>query len=643
MKDILIGTAGHIDHGKTTLLKALTGIDTDRLAEEKRRGISIDIGFAHMQLGPQRLGFIDVPGHEKFVKNMLTGMGGIQMVLLVVAADESIMPQTIEHFEICKLLEISRGVVVLTKKTLVEKELLPLVKLEVEELLRGSLLEGSPIIPVDSISGEGIEELKRILSKEIRKSETNTAPSQDEHRVFRFPIDRVFTIRGFGTVVTGTPWGKTLHEREMITVHPTGKTAKIRGIEIFNNKSDSTKSQQRTALNLSKVRTEELRRGMVITHTNTLLPSHTIDAMVQLLPSAPVISRAGTTIRFHHCTEELIGRIFPLGGTELKPGCSMLAQLRLEGQTICCPKEHFILRRYSPLGTIGGGIVLDNRPKKHRKKNLENITTDLKKLWLMWEAKDPKIDQSLVEYFVKLRGVSGITLPQLVARTGFLPEYLIALLKDADSIVRVAQEPPLSVSITNFEKLKEHLIELLLDFHQNHTTVKGLQLEELKERLMSKSSASYFHYLIDLLQNEGKIQVKESIVSLQGKEVTLTAEQEEIKQAILVLVREREFQMPSLSDTIHQLSFDADQIRQVFYFLIQIGDLVWINENLVVADNHIKDLKKRLKELFPSGQRFTIGQFKEVFNISRKYAIPLLEYLDRERVTQRVQNERLVR
>ena len=643
MQDVIVGTAGHIDHGKTTLLKALTGIDTDRLAEEKRRGISIDIGFAHMQLGPHRVGFIDVPGHEKFVKNMLSGVGGIQMILLVVAADESVMPQTVEHFEICKLLEIPRGVVALTKKTLVEEELLPLVELEVRELLRGSLLEGAPVIAVDSVSGEGIEELKDILSEQIRKSEQDTAPSQGDHHVFRLPIDRVFTIRGFGTVVTGTPWGSTLRQGERVTVHPSAKTAKVRGIEIFNQKSDSASSQQRTALNLNGVQTEELQRGMMVTHTNTLVPSHTIDAMVQLLPSAPQVLKAGSIIRLHHCTEELIGRIFPLEGTELRPGCSMLAQLRLEGRTVCCAKDHFILRRYSPLRTIGGGIVLDNSPKRHRKKDLVKITPELKKLWSMWRAKDSKIDSALVEYFVKLQDVSGMTLPRLVARTGFLPEYLLALLKGIDSIVLVPQEPLLSVFKPALEKLKEHLIELLSNFHERHTLAAGFQREELKERLMGKAPAPYFQYLLDLLQNEKKIQVNSSIVSLSGKEVTLTSEQQKIRKAILEFIADRELQTPNLSKLIRRLPFDSDQIQQVFHFLIRRGELIRVNVDLVVAQDQIKALRKRLKAFFPPGQSFTVGQFKEVFRISRKYAIPLLEYLDRQRVTQRVQDKRLVR
>ena len=643
MQDVIIGTAGHIDHGKTTLLKALTGIDTDRLAEEKRRGISIDIGFAHMQLGPRRVGFIDVPGHEKFVKNMLAGIGGIQMVLMVVAADESVMPQTVEHFEICKLLEIPTGVVALTKKTLVEKELLSLVELEVRELLRGSLLEGAPVIAVDSVSGEGIEELKDILSEQIRKSEQHAAPSQDDHHVFRLPIDRVFSIRGFGTVVTGTPWGSTLRQGEMVTVHPSAKTAKVRGIEIFNQKSDSAKSQQRTALNLSGVQTEELRRGMVVSHTNTLVPSHTIDAMVQLLSSAPQVFKAGSIIRLHHCTEELIGRIFPLEGAALRPGCSMLAQLRLEGRVVCCPKDHFILRRYSPLRTIGGGVVLDSSPRRHRKKDLVEITPELKKLWSIWEAKDPMVDPAFLEYYVKLQGTSGMTLPQLVARTGFLPEYLLTLLKGADSIVLIPQEPLLSVFKPALEKLKEQLMELLSDFHARHTLAAGLQREELKERLMSKAPSAYFQYLLDLLQNEKKIQVNASIVSLSGKEVTLTAEQQKIRKSILELIADRELKTPSLSELIRQLPFDSDQIQQMFHFLIHCGELIRVNEDLVVAQAQIKALQRRLKELFPPGQSFTVGQFKEAFKISRKYAIPLLEYLDRQRVTQRIQDRRLVR
>ena len=429
MKDIIVGTAGHIDHGKTTLIKALTGIDTDRLEEEKRRGISIEIGFAHMQLGDSRVGFIDVPGHEKFVKNMLAGIGGIDLVLLVVAADESVMPQTIEHFQICKLLEIPRGVIAITKKHLVEEELLALVEAEVRELVEGSLLEKAPIVAMDSVSGEGVELLKKTLLEEIGKSQQDITTARRSHQIFRLPVDRIFTIKGFGTVVTGTPYAGVLKKGDAVTVYPTLKTGKVRGIEIFNQEADLAMAGQRTALNLSGLEREDLNRGMVISGSNALAPSSMFDAVVHLLPTAPKGLKDRSAIRFHHGSAELIGRIHPLESDQLLPGKSMLVQFRVQSPTVCCPKDHFILRRYSPMTTIGGGVILDGAPKKHRQKDLPNILPGLRKLWSMLTEQDPGLDSALVEYFVKLHRFSGVSLSDLAARTGFLENYLLDLLK----------------------------------------------------------------------------------------------------------------------------------------------------------------------------------------------------------------------
>ncbi len=642
MKDIIVGTAGHIDHGKTTLLKTLTGIDTDRLEEEQRRGISIDIGFAHMQLGDYRVGFIDVPGHEKFVKNMLAGIGGIDLVLLVVAADESIMPQTIEHFQICKLLEIPRGVIAITKKHLVEEDLLSLVEEEIRELVEGSPLEKAPIVAMDSVSGEGLALLKEALLEEIGKSQQDITAARRSHQIFRLPVDRIFTIKGFGTVVTGTPFAGVLKKGEAVTVYPTLKTGKVRGIEIFNQNANLAMAGQRTALNLSGLEREDLNRGMVVSGSNALASSSMIDAIVHLLPTAPKELKDRSAIRFHHGSAELIGRIHPLENDQLRPGESILVQFRLQSPTVCCPKDHFILRRYSPMTTIGGGVILDGTPPKHRKKDLPDILPELKKLCSMLTEQDPRLDSAFVEYFVRLHRFSGVSLPNLVARTGFLENYLLDLLKELDSVVLISQQPLLAVFRPDLEEFKTKITQFLADFHSRNPLIVGVPREELKERFFGKSANSYFTFVLNQMENAKKIQIKGSTVSLQGQQLVLNPEQDQAKEHILRMIQKRDLQPPTLEELLKILPYDHSQIRDMYYFLLQQGELIRVSENIVLSPGRITFLQSRLKESFPSGCTFTVPEFKDLFGISRKYAIPFLEFLDRNRITRRIGDKRVM-
>ena len=642
MCTVIVGTAGHIDHGKTTLLKALTGIDTDRLEEEKRRGISIDIGFAHMKLGSTPVGFIDVPGHEKFVKNMLAGIGGIHLVLLVVAADESVMPQTIEHFQICKLLEIPRGIIAITKKSLADEELLSVVEAEVRELVAGSPLEKAPVVAVDSVSGEGVEILKKKLRQEVENSEHAAMAVESTHRVFRLPIDRVFTIRGFGTVITGTSYTGVLKKGESVTIYPAGKSGKVKSIEIFNEQSDTAVAGRRAALNLSGVEKEDLSRGMVISRSNAFSPSSMVDAIIHLLPSAPKSLKNRGAIRFHHGSAELIGRVHLLEEEELSPGHTCLAQLRFQSSTLCCPRDHFILRRYSPMTTIGGGIILDVNPRKHHQKDLSDVVPQLKKLWSALKEKNQDIDSIFVDYFARSHRQAGISLVDLVARTGLLEDHLLDLLQKLDSIVLIRQEPVWAVHKTDLEVLKDQIVEFLGQFHSGYPLATGISREELREKFFSRAPNSHFQFVLKNLEGEEKIQTSSSFVSLYGRQVTLNSEQEKLKAGILQLFNGKGLQPPTLDEILKEFSQDTRSIQDLYYFLLQQGELVRVSTNVVVAADQITALKARLKDSFPSGNTFSVTEFKELFKISRKYAIPFLEYLDRERVTRRTGDKRLV-
>ena len=642
VKELIIGTAGHIDHGKTTLIKALTGIDTDRLQEEKRRGITIDIGFAHMTLGSYRLGFIDVPGHEKFVKNMLAGIGGIHLVLLVIAVDESIMPQTREHFEICKLLKISGGVVVLSKKREVESELLWVVEQETRELIEGSFLENAPIIAVDSLAGEGLNELKTALFKECERIGSKISSSQHITRVFRLPIDRVFTMRGFGTIVTGTPCSGQLNKNQMVQAYPSIKTGKIRGIEIFNERMDLAKKGQRTALNVSGLEKLDLQRGMVLSRPHTFHPSFMFDAALRLLDSAPRLLKTRSPVRLHHGSGEWVGRVYLLEGIELKAGHSALVQLRLDTPGLWCPADRFILRSYSPVTTIGGGTILDNSPVKHAKKDMPNVVAELRKLQKSAELETPTMNARLVEYLVKLSGYVGIDLRQLVARTGFLEEYLLEILVGLDCTVLVNQEPQLAVHRPDLDELKKRILSFLAAFHSAKHLSIGVSREELKKRFLKRGSHFYFQFVLSLLANERKIQVSASTVSLYGRQVELSPSQQRIQEEILRVMDENPWQPPTQNELFRRLACPPEEARNIYYFLLQQNELIRISSDLALPAHQLKLLKDKLIKSIPRGQTFTVAEFKNLLNVSRKYAIPFLEFLDREKTTRRVGDKRIV-
>lgn len=640
MKDLIVGTAGHIDHGKTALVQALTGINADRLQEEQRRGITIDIGFAHLELGPYRVGFIDVPGHERFVKNMLAGIGGIQLVMLVVAADESVMPQTVEHFQICRLLEIPRGIVVLTKRDLVDEELLLVVEEEVRELTAGSFLETAPVVAVDSLSGRGIDQLRQTLLREI---EALAQRSEDwsEQRIFRLSIDRVFSVRGFGTVVTGSPYSGTVGREDPVAVFPSGKTGKIRGIETFKEKVDRAGVGQRTALNLTGLERQDLERGMVLAAPGSVRPSSMLDVRIEVLPDPGVPLKHRSPIRFHHGSAELLGRIYLLEERALEPGRPAWAQIRLQAPAVCMPGDHFVLRRYSPLTTIGGGIVLDNSPPKHRRRDLSHLLPRLAGLYDAFRAGPEQASRALVRFLVERRKAAGVDLSSLVQQTGLKPECLLRLVEGEEDLVVVPQDPPLLVARSHLDQLARRLVEFVGTYQQEHPLSPGVPREELKERFLNNGSNPYFQFLLARLEKEQKLQSRGSVVTLFGKEIQLEPEQEEIRGQLLSLVEEAAFQPPTLEELTAHLPYPPEKVRQLYFFLIQQGSLVKISEGIVVSARQLERLKERLQKEFPPGSPFTVPQFKQLFDISRKYAIPYLEYLDRNRVTRRSGDERV--
>jgi selenocysteine-specific elongation factor len=640
MQDFIVGTAGHIDHGKTTLLHALTGINADRLKEEQRRGITIDIGFAHLQLGDKRIGFVDVPGHEKFVKNMLAGIGGIQFVLLVIAADESVMPQTVEHFQICQLLEIPSGVIVLTKKNQVEEDLLPLVEEEVQALVVGSFLENAPVVAVDSLTGEGLEDLKESLVNSLETVKP-TVLSVCDKQVFRFPIDRVFSLQGFGTVVTGTPSSGEYRTGQVIEAYPAGKRSKVRGIQVFGEQQERAMEGQRTALNLTSLNKEDLGRGMVLSEPGFFEPSHMLDVHIQLLKNSPAPLKDGAPVRFHHGSGEEVARLYLPGKEEMKPGSRGIAQLRFGSPVVVCPLDHFILRRYSPMTTIAGGIVLDNNPRKHGKKPPPSILEDLQEVVRLWHGGSSDTPKALIHYYIVQAGTEGLDLHQLGSRTGFTRKALQGILSEIEDISIVPQDPNLAVSSLAIQDLQEQIVGFIKRHHQKHPLSQGAAKEELKTQFMKRAKAGYFQYVMADLVERGIVDESGATVSLQGREVQLDSDQEEHIVRILEEFPTNRIQAPSITALEHKLG-DPERTRTLIHHLLQNGRLVRITAELLLSTEQVEWMEKTLRERFSQGDGFSVADFKDLFGLSRKYAIPFLEFLDRRKVTRRVVNQRII-
>ena len=632
MKSVIVGTAGHIDHGKTALVKALTGIDADRLEEEKRRGITIDIGFAHLELPapngePLRLGFVDVPGHERFVRNMLAGVGGIDLVLLVIAADESIKPQTREHFDICRLLGVRRGITVLTKSDAVDPEMLDVVRLEVEEFLRGSFLDSahSPIVAVSSLTGAGFPELKQALAQVAAE-----VPAKDSNALARLPIDRVFTMKGFGTVVTGTLVAGTIRKEDELEVFPGGKRVRVRGVQVHGETAEQAIAGQRTALNLAGVSVEELARGVMLAPANTFRETQRIDVSLALLPSAkPLKNRA--RVHLHAYTSESVAEVALYGEKAVKPEENAYAQLRTNVRTLLLPGDRFIVRQFSPVVTIGGGVVLDASPQARAKKDV--VLPFLKIL-------DHGSAESAVRARIARNGHEGLTLAQLTAETGWRQarvESLLAAPLQQKSVLKLGEHYLHRPAV---EGLQLFILGTLEDFHKNNPLVAGISKEELRK--IVRSSPGIFDALVNIMLLEKKLELAGDLVRLPGRGVVLKDEEAESKKIIEQAFSSVGLQVPALYNVLAGLKLDKARAQKIVTLLLRDKILIKISDELVFHQSALQQLRAQLAAYKSKSPRIDVGKFKELTGVSRKYAIPLLEYLDRERVTKRVGDERMI-
>jgi selenocysteine-specific elongation factor len=630
-KHIIVGTAGHIDHGKSALVEALTGTHPDRLEEEKRRGITIDLGFAFLKLGDVTLGFVDVPGHERFVRNMLAGAGGIDLVLLVVAAEEGIKPQTREHFDICRLLCIRRGIIALTKVDLVEPDALGLRRLEIEEFVRGSLLESAPIVSVSARTGEGIEELKRQL---LLVAEA--VPARDLSQYPRLPIDRVFAMKGFGTVVTGTLISGTLRAEQEVEVLPVGKRLRLRGLHSGGQPVAQSEAGQRTAVNLAGVSIEEIQRGMVLASPGLFRATQRMDARLSLLSSSrPLKNRS--RVHFHQGTAETVASVELLDCEELRPGGSALAQLRLAEPVFVLPRDRFIIRQFSPVVTIGGGMVLDALASRHKHGDKEVIQL----LGVMEHGRNEDILAALTE---EMPG--GLALPEVIARTGWREQEIGARAKalSAAGMIRIVSEEPLVVASTRqFLSLCDRILAEVDAFHAANPLTQGIAKQELRARAAARVLPEMFRAALDELIRTKKVSMAGDLVQRAGREVALSPEELRAKEQISGEFEIAGLAVPAVTDVFAKLHVDAKRAQKLLQILLREKALVKITEELVFHRSAIDKLRGILaKYKNEHGERLPIGAFKELTGVSRKYAIPLLEFLDRERLTRRIGDERVI-
>jgi selenocysteine-specific elongation factor len=624
MKSIVVGTAGHIDHGKTALVKALTGIDADRLEEEKRRGITIDLGFAHMDLpaadgGTLHLGFVDVPGHERFVRNMLAGVGGIDLVLFVIAADESIKPQTREHFDILQLLGVSRGITVLTKSDAIDPETLDVVRLEVEEFLRGTFLEAprAPIVAVSSLTGAGVDELKRAIA-----TAAGNVQARNSEALARLPIDRVFSMKGFGTVVTGTLISGTIRRDEELEVFPDGERVRVRGVQVHGHDADKAMAGQRTAVNLAGANTAGLARGMMLAPPDTFAATNVIDVKIRLLASAARSLKHQSRVHFHCNTMETVAEIVLHEKKDIARGTEVLARLKLRAAALLLPGDRFIIRQFSPVITIGGGVVLDAAPTSRKflpDRNLEIFAgIDRAKKILARIAR---------------RSFHGITIADLVKesswRRGTIESAITGL--QTRQVIRVGE---VLLSSAAWEGIKMQMVSALDEFHRRNPLVGGINKGEL--RAQAGASEVVFQAILQQLVQERRLAVSGDLVSLAGRGVVMKDEEAESKKKIEDAFAAAALKVPALNEVLAGLKIDKVRAQKIVTLLLRDKVLTKVSDELVFHRSALEDLRKRVSAHKAKSATIDVATFKELTGVSRKYAIPLLEYLDRERVTKRV-------
>jgi selenocysteine-specific elongation factor len=635
MKHIVVGTAGHIDHGKSTLVHALTGIDPDRLKEEKERGITIELGFASTTIDDTTVAFVDVPGHERFVKTMLAGIGGIDCVMMIVAADESVMPQTREHFDICRLLHVPRGVVVLTKADLVDDETIELVRLEVRDLVKGSFLDRAPVIPVSARTGTGLDELRRVLVAIAADAKAHPIEA-----AARLPIDRAFSMQGFGTVITGTLVAGRVRLEDELALVPGDRRVRVRGLQVHGKKRDEAVAGERTAINLGGIDAAEIARGQTLMAPGTLTVTRRVDAELDLLSSAKKLKH-GARVRFHHGTAEVLGRVSIAGveAAEIAPGSRAAIRLRLEAPVAVTRGDRFVLRAYSPPITIAGGQVLDPDPPR-----LGVRTPAAAPRFAALAVSNRAIDDAAIIRFIEDTGATGLPLEKLVPRAGLAPMEVAPVTLRLQSGGRVQLADDRLVSTTVLQDRAARLLALVADFHRTQPLADGIPREEARERLFARAHPHVFERVLQDLARANQLVVRDRLAA-PGHRLELTPEEMRTRAALEVAYKTSGLKPPDAGSLAVEKQLTPALIDKMTSLLLRQKVLARVDTLVFHVDalQHLKADIQALKATAPGGRATVdVTMFKDRYGVTRKFAIPLLEWLDRERVTRRVGDTRVV-
>ena len=631
---IILGTAGHIDHGKSALIKALTGVDPDRLKEEKLRGITIELGFADLTLPPgQHLGIVDVPGHERFVRHMVAGASGMDLVALVIAADEGVMPQTREHLEICQLLRVKQGLVVLTKVDLVEPDWLELVEEEVREALKGTFLDGAPIVSFSALTGFGKENLLATLA-----ALAADVPPKPVTGIFRLPIDRVFTIKGFGTVVTGTAISGRVKVAEAVAIYPPGFKAKVRGLQVHGQAVEEALAGNRTAVNLQGLEKEELERGMVVASPGALIKSRRLDAYLEILPSAPRALKHRQAVRLHTGTSERVAMPLILDADEMAPGASGYVQFFLREPLALKPGDRLVIRSFSPAFTWGGGLVLHVNPTRHKRRHPEVLAR-----FKVLEQGSP---EDVLRLYLSEAGAAGRSRAEL---TALLPWDPVDLANRLNAMTRQGQalyydqENQRSLLTVTAQELERQSLQILADYHRKFPLKAGLSKEELRRQLPPAMEVRLFNYLLGGMAQKKQLVSDKDLVRLSTHKVTLAQDQEDVSRRLEELYRRGHFSPPTFKEATEASKIAADKVKQLLQVLVNQGRLIKVKEDLYFHQAAIEALKAALIDFLKQNREITVNQFKDLTQTSRKFSIPLLEYFDSTRTTVRVGETRRLR
>jgi selenocysteine-specific elongation factor len=633
MKQVVMGTAGHIDHGKTQLIKALTGIDTDRLKEEKERGITIDLGFAHFTCDDgTEVGVIDVPGHERFVRNMLAGVGGIDLVTLVIAADEGVMPQTREHLAICQLLRIKDGLVALTKVDLVDEDWLALVSEDTHEFLKGTFLEGKPIVGVSAKTGQGLDALKQALGTLVAR-----VPPKHVEGKFRLPIDRVFTIRGFGTVVTGTLFSGSIRVEDRVEIYPKGIQAKVRGLQVHNESVSEAMAGQRTAVNLQGIEKVELERGDVLGRPGEFAPTFMLDAVLQHLADAPRALRHRARVRLHLGTSEIMARVILLDRDELAPGEEAYVQFRIEEPAVALPRDRYVIRSYSPVQTIGGGMLLDVQPAKRRRGD-----AGLASHFQILAAGSP---EQVYAQHLQEAAHRGLRLSAYLPRTE-LPEprlrQVATTLQRTGRTRAVNAELGWYVHADALRNLTAELHQHLAAFHRQNPLKPGIPLEELRSKVRNLEERVCL-LALEQLQQQDEVVIERDRVRLASHQVALDDARARLLRQLEGEFLTAGYQPPRVEEVYKKLNIGRAADQELLQVLVDQGRVMRLKDNVVFHRTNIEKAETLLVQFLREHREITPIEFKDLLGVSRKYAIPLLEYFDGQKVTIRVGDKRILR